>query len=295
MKRLGFGLFVGFLSVAAFVAPALAATVKVTVNGAPITDVQISQRLKLFELEGKRGSNAARDELVTEALMLQEAKRLKIEVSDQQVTDAMQNVARNINVSYDNLLRILTERGVAPVTLRDRLRANIAWGQVAQMVISPRVQISDATLDQAAAAKVTAANSFDYILKEVVFVTDSAGASRRTGEANRYRSAFKGCDAAVQQSLGFSDTAVLDIGRRHGTQLPAALSDELSKLNVGGITKPRVTENGVSMLAVCSKAVAQDLTFLKNTVRGEVGNDRMKAEVEKYLADLKSKSTIVYR
>ena len=60
-----------------------------------------------------------------------------------------------------------------------------------------------------------------------------------------------------------------DIGRRHATQFPEALANELAKLNVGGITKPRVVEGGVSMLAVCAKESSQDTTYLANDIRQE--------------------------
>ncbi len=83
------------------------------------------------------------------------------------------------------------------------------------------------------------------------------------------------------------------MGRRHATQLPEALAKELAALNIGGITKPRVTESGVSMLAVCSKTSARDTTFLKNKLRSQQGNEAMKAESEKYLAELRSKAKIV--
>ncbi len=37
----------------------------------------------------------------------------------------------------------------------------------------------------------------------------------------------------------------------------------------------RVVEAGVSMLAICEKTQAQDLTFMKDEVRAEVGNGNM--------------------
>jgi peptidyl-prolyl cis-trans isomerase SurA len=42
---------ISLVTMTLFVAPVLAAT-KVTVNGVPISDVQISQRVKLMALEG---------------------------------------------------------------------------------------------------------------------------------------------------------------------------------------------------------------------------------------------------
>ena len=287
---LGFGLILGAA------VPAVAQTVRISVNGEPITDFQIEQRLKLFQLEGRSGRQAAQKELIDEALMLQEAKRLNINVSDGQVSEAMLGVARNIKLSAEKLNEVLTAGGVNPQTLRDRLRAAIAWQQVTQTAIAPKVQISDLELEQQAAGMAEETMQFDYILKEVLFVTSGGrSASSRTAEANQYRRSFTGCDGAVQLSLSYTDAAVVDIGRRHATQLPEAIANELAGLNVGQITKPRVVENGVSMLAVCSKASARDLAFIKDNLRAEQSGAAVQQEATNYLAELRSKASIVYR
>ncbi|KKB85768.1 hypothetical protein VW29_05585 [Devosia limi DSM 17137] len=272
--------------------PTFAASVKVTVNGMPITDVQISQRVKLFALEGnKSGTAGATNQLIDEAIQMAEAKRLGISVSNAQIDGAMLDIARNLKVSKDKLLQMLTQSGVNPETLRDRLRSAIAWAGVTESAIMPQVQISDLELDQRAAGQVAAYQSFDYILKEVIFIGQGSGA--RTGQANRYRSSFAGCDSAVDLSLAYTDAAVIDVGRRHATQMPDAIAKELAGLNVGGITKPRVVEQGVSMLAVCQKTQAQDLTFIKGDLRAEVGNSALAGEVDKYLATLRSQAKII--
>lgn len=271
--------------------PALAA-VKASVNGVTITDIQVAQRLKLFQLEGKGGSKAALDELVNEQVMIQEAKRLGINVPESEVEAAVLQVARNIKVSRDKLDQILNQAGVNVDTLKDRLRANLAWNQVIQSTVMSRVALSDAELDQKAQSELNASNSFDYILKEVIFI--GKGSSARTGQANQYRKSFQGCDSAVQLSLSYTDAAVIDVGRRHATQMPPAIAKELAGLNVGGITKPRVVEQGVSMLAVCSKSEAKDTTFLKSEIQAEAGEDALKAETSKYLDEVKQRMKIVY-
>ena len=276
-------------------APAMAATVKITVNGQPITDVQIAQRLALMKLERREGAKAATDELINEALEVQEATKLGFVVADSDIDDAFLALARQLKLSASNLTKVLTDSGVGTQTLRDRLKGNIALGKLSATAISARVSVSEADIDKEAKAKLTAANSYDYILKEVLFITSKGGpsASSRTGQANQYRKSFSGCANAVQLSLSYTDAAVRDIGRRHATQFPDALADELSKLNVGGITKPRVVENGVSMLAVCSKEVSTDTTYIADNLRQNAGNGALKTETDKYLAELKSRAQIV--
>ena len=277
-------------------APANAATVKVTVNGVAITDVQISQRQALMKLEKGGTAKQAQDELVNEALQIGEAKRLGFTIADSDVDNAVLQLARQLKLSASNLNKVLSNSGVGIQTLRDRLRANLAWSKVSAVAISSRVTVSEADIDKEAKAKLTAANSYDYVLKEVLFLTVKGGksAAQRTAEANKYRASFKGCDSAVQLSLPYTDAAVRDVGRRHATQLPDPIADELSKLNVGGITKPRVVESGVSMMAVCSKEVSQDTTYLAANLRQTAGNGALKGEADKYLADLKAKAQIVY-
>jgi peptidyl-prolyl cis-trans isomerase SurA len=276
-------------------APASAATVRIKVNGEPITDIQIAQRLALMSLEGKKGQKAAMDELVNETLELQEAKRLGFTVAESDIDEAVLGLARQVKLSASNLTKVLTDHGVGMQTLRDRLRANIAWGKVTSTAVSARITISEADIDKEAKAKLTAANSFDYILKEVLFLMPNGqgSASARTAQANQYRKSFSGCDSAVQLALSYTDAAVRDIGRRHATQFPDPVSKELSTLSVGGITKPRVVQGGVSMLAICAKETSTDTTFIANDLRQNAGNGALQTEANKYLAELRAKAQIV--
>jgi len=291
--RRAFGaLILGLVVATATTLPSFAATV-VTVNGMPISDVQVDQRSRLFRMEGNSGGrNGALEQLITEAIQMAEAKRLGITVSNAQVDEALLQIARNLKVSQDRLVQMLGQGGVNTDTLKDRLRASIAWNAVGERAVAPNVQISDLELDQRAEQQMSDYQKFDYILKEIIFV--GSGGSGRSSQAGNYRSKFQGCDSAVQLSLGYTDAAVVDIGRRHATQLPEAMAKELAGMNVGGITKPRVVESGVSMLAICEKSQAEDTTFVKDDLRAQAGNDSMKAEVDAYLARLRKEAKIVY-
>ncbi len=291
------------LSLMLVAAQVQAQTVRVSVNGIAITDQQISARAALLQLEGRGANNAARtqmatDELIEDTIKLAEAERLGISVSSSQVDNAVSSIASNMRVSVSNLNTILTQNGVNPETLRNRLRAAIAWQNIVQQAISPRVQISELDLDLQAAQQVQETTSFDYILKEVLFVIPQGSgqsASRRTAEANQYRASFAGCDTAVDMVLNYNDAAVRDIGRRHATQLSDAMATELASLTVGQLTRPRVVENGVSMYAVCEKAEARDLTFIKQELRQEAGTEALQAEARDYLERLKSNAAIIRR
>ena len=300
LRTAGLCLAVGLALIAVAVQ---AQSVRVTVNGTPITDQQINDRANLLRIEGQGGSNSNRIQLATEQLIddrikLDEAERIGVSISDAQVDSAFANVASNMRSSVSNLNSILAQNGVNPNTLRDRLKAALAWQRVVQQVLTSRVQLSELELETQAAQQVTPALSFDYILKEVLFVIPQGSgisASRRTAEANQYRSRYTGCDAAVDLAIQFTDAAVRDLGRRHATQLPEPIANELAGLTVGQISSPRVVEGGVSMLAICEKAQAEDLTFLTEELRQEEGTDALQAEAEAYLERLRAAASIIRR
>ena len=300
LRTAGLCLAVGLALIAVAVQ---AQSVRVTVNGTPITDQQINDRANLLRIEGQGGSNSNRIQLATEQLIddrikLDEAERIGVSISDAQVDSAFANVASNMRSSVSNLNSILAQNGVNPNTLRDRLKAALAWQRVVQQVLTSRVQLSELELETQAAQQVTPALSFDYILKEVLFVIPQGSgisASRRTAEANQYRSRYTGCDTAVDLAIQFTDAAVRDLGRRHATQLPEPIANELAGLTVGQISSPRVVEGGVSMLAICEKAQAEDLTFLTEELRQEEGTDALQAEAEAYLERLRAAASIIRR
>ena len=282
---------------------AQAATVVVTVNGVEVTDLQVSARAGLLRLEGRGTSNndrlkKATQELIDEVLMLGDATRIGVSVTNSQVDQAFLDIARKTQLSSDKLEAFLLDRGVPPQTLKDRLKANIAWNEVAQAVVAPQVNVSDLELEEKAQAELTEEFSYDYILKEIRFIVpqgSKVSASSRTAQANQYRKSYQGCDSAIDLSMSYTDVAVIDIGRRHSTQLPEAFAKELAGLNVGDISKPRVAEGGVSMLAVCAKASARDTTFIKDEMRQEVGTEAFKQKVDAYLETLRARATIIFQ
>ncbi len=229
---------------------------------------------------------------------MSEATRIGVSVTDEQVDKAYLNVARASKLSAEKLTEFLTGSGASVETLKNRLRANLAWSGVAQREVAPQVNVSELELEEKAQDQIEDSLSYDYILKEVRFIVSKSSkisVSQRTAQAEQYRKNFQGCATAVDLSLSYTDVAVLDVGRRHATQLPEALAKELSGLNVGGITKPRVADGGVSMLAVCAKASARDTTFIKNQMRQETGNTEYKTKVDAFLETLRERATIIYQ
>ena len=58
--------------------------------------------------------------------------------------------------------------------------------------------------------------------------------------------------------------------------------------------KTKLLVSAAALALVAGSAQAQDLTFVKDEVRAEVGNDSMQKQVDDYLANLRKSAKIIY-
>ena len=290
-------LFLGFATLA--VSPAAAATVKLTVNGDAITDVQIAQRMALKKLEHVTGQKAALDELINEALQVQEAKRLGFTIAETDVDDALLQLARQLKLSSSNLTKVLTNNGVGMQTLRDRLKANIAWSKVSATAISsPSVTVSEADIDKEAKAKLTPENSYDYILKEVLFLTVPRAARQRqrsaprrlTSTARASRVATAPCSYPSPTPTLPCATSAVATPTRCRMPSPTNSASSMSAASPSRASSRAASRCWRSAPRKCRRTPPSSPTNL----RQNAGNGALKTEADKYLADLKAKAQIVY-
>ncbi|HIC80732.1 MAG TPA: hypothetical protein EYP07_07170 [Kiloniellaceae bacterium] len=95
----------------------LSMRVRLAIIGAGVQDSQeVRRRLTPQVLRG----------LIDERLQMQEATRLDIAVTDDQVADALQQISQQNGMSEGQFLSMLRNRGVIPTTLIDQIRAQIA-------------------------------------------------------------------------------------------------------------------------------------------------------------------------
>lgn len=281
------------------------AAIKVIVNDIPITDYDISQRSRLITLTQRKSASIAKreaeQELIDDQVKLAEAARVGVEVSQSEVDNAFNNIARNVKMSPSQLSKALSSGGVKPDTLKDRLKAQIAWNQILSRRFSGNIEVDES--DIIAALKKTdeedRQKSIEYDLKRVIVVVpkNASGGfkSKRKQESNQIRAAFNGCEGAGPVLGKYSEVVVQPIGRRLETELPEKLRTEIEKLEIGNLTTPNTTPVGYEMIAVCGKReIASDIavrTELENELRAKEGASQSR----RYLMEIRRRATIIYR
>lgn len=290
---------------AAAVTPAFGqGAIKILVNDKPITSLDIKNRaamLKAFT-RGKQGEKEATDQLIEETLMLQEAARRNIKVSDEEIEAEFANRATQAGMTATQFGQAMRQSGIDPQTFKNFLRANMAWREIVRARFRATVNVTEQDITAALTKRGAEGEDktvSEYMLQQIIVVVP-AGAGPGTEAqskkaAQAFRSGFKGCDSAVQQASGRPGIVVKPTVRREENEITGEVREPILALQVGGITEPQRVEAGFQMIALCKKNAIAGQSQATTEVREEISNERGKLLARRYLRDLRSDAAIEYR
>jgi peptidyl-prolyl cis-trans isomerase SurA len=284
-------------------APA-AAQVVALVNGAPVTELDIQQRIKIIQLTTHK--SASRQEalkaLVDDHLKISVMKRYNVEPSVQDVDNAFANMAQRSRTTTQAMEQALTRQGVSVAAFKFKVKADYGWTGVIRGKFASSFQINDVDVRNALETRTeadkdaAAAASNTYTLYPVTFVAP-AGApegARRT-EAENLRSRFTSCDEGLKLARVLRGVVVREAIKRNSADLAPQLREVLDKMEVGRLTAPEVTPQGIQMFALCERQNNDADSPAKRAARERILEKRFETESKKYLEEVRRQSMIEYR
>lgn len=281
---------------------AMAQRVVVIVNGAPITSYDIEQRGKFMQLTAHK--TPARQEiiedLIDEKLKVQYAQRYKLEVPDSDVNSSFAEMGRRMRLTPEQMTQALAQSGVDPGTLKNRIRADIAWQQMVRGRFQASMQVREKDVIEALRKKdgkdgkeasEAAEASVDYVLRPILFLVptgspESAFETRRK-EAEALRTRFNDCKDGLPFARAVRDTAVRDQIVKSSSELPAPLRKILDDTPVGHLTPPDTTTQGIELFALCSKNATKTDSAAKRQMQNELFAEQFQDKSKRLLLDLR--------
>ena len=279
--------------------------VAVIVNGSPITNYDIEQRSKLIQLSTHKvpPRKDVIEELINEHLKLQLLKRYNIEGVDKDVDSAYANMARRMRASPKQFAEQLERSGVYSETIRSRIKAEMVWSQVIRGRFQSSFQFSDkdiqTRLETQKPGEATIVG-FDFTLRPILFVVPR-GSPLATFEARRkdaeaFRGRFKSCDQSIPYARALPFVAVRASVVKSSAELPPALREMLEKTELGGITAPEITQQGIEVYVLCGKKPSSaENTPAKRAIRDEMFKEQFEGHSVRFLKELRSQAMIEYR
>lgn len=293
------------LALAALVGPDEAAAqtrIVAVVNGESITSYDVGQRQRLLRLTGQGGGQAAAlDELINEKVQLQAAKRANVTVPDSAVDEAVADIARRVNLSPGQLRQALGQEGVNIGTLRDRLRAQIAFNRLIRTRFRTVLDVSEPDLVAALLKKEgeTAIEAPEYDLQQVTIALPQNPSSARLSQAKSVaadlRRRFTSCREGLDMARGTRNVVVQPFGRRTAAELTPQAQEVLEGVGVGRLSETIETPRGLVMFAVCDKKMVRSTNAAMRALEPEIRNERGQAFSKQYVRQLRRDAVIERR
>jgi peptidyl-prolyl cis-trans isomerase SurA len=286
------------------VAPVSAQTVVVLVNGEPITSLDIEQRTKLMFLTTHKQAKREEviNELIDEKVKLREGKKFGIDPGSSDVEQSFAGMAQRMRLSSDQLAKTLESQGIRPETLKARLKAEMVWGSLVRGRFSQSLQVSEK--DVAAAVREKGdekleVEAFEYKMQPLVMLVPKGSPlsafEQRKKEAEQLRERVQSCAEAKGFFSSMANAAMRDMITKTTADIPEVLRSVLDKTQIGHLTPPEITKQGVEMVALCERNPTKIDTPKKKEVRDKMFVDKYEAKSKAYLAESRKAAMIEYR
>ena len=226
----------------------------IEVNNSIITQFELSQRTRLVEALNLSSDPAlfAREQLITERLKQDEARKLKITASNQEVSVRLEQFASRANLSIIDFYKELRKLGIYPSTLETYLETEIIWRKIVSSKFDSTTSISDLEI-QTAMNRAQFEDIFQVLLTEIIipipsdYANDTEALIQNLREA---RSIEEFSNAARKYSVAPTAASGGLVTWQKFNDLPEILKPLILGLSPGEISEPVKLKKAVAIFQV---------------------------------------------
>lgn len=193
--------------------------------------------------------------LIEEKLKLQEAARLEIEVSEEEVERELGVMAQRNNMSADQFRAMLNARGIPFRSMQDQIRADVAWRKVVQARLSRQVSISSDDVSMRKDQLRQQQGQTSYLVQEIFLPVDNPAQDEQVRSlamrlVDEIRNGAPFTAVAAQFSKGIGAQNGGNLGWVQAGQLAPELDAVLPRIGLNRLSPPVRTQEGWHLLAI---------------------------------------------
>ena len=240
--------------------------------------------------------------LIEEQIKMQEARRLEINVSPEEINSGFASIAQQNNFSAEQFAGMLQQGGINTKTLLNQIEAQIAWTKVVQAEIRPRITVSDKDVDDTLGRMKSSMGKAEYKVAEIFLPIDDPKlegdthqlATKLVSEISSNKAPFAKVAQQFSRAPGAEQGG--DIGWVQQGQLADELDKTLQTMAPGSISQPIRSISGYHILSLRESRNISDATMpSREQIMTNIGTQRLEREQRRYYLDLKSASFIENR
>ncbi len=221
--------------------------------------------------------------LINEKIFAQEAKKLKIQVTDEEINNVIHGIETQQNISHGNFENFLKSKNISKTDALVQITNGIVWEKMLERVIAPQVQVSTAELNEYIESKYL--NDFDVSL---YLVTDVVSKINKFALTNIHTK-IKNCTIAKQ--LPLIDGIKLSYIQKKVKDLPSALHTRIVNMNVGQKSPIFTNKRNNEFFILCNKSSGltnEQIHQIKSTILDR----KINLQADYYMKNLSKKTFI---
>lgn len=277
--------------------PARAQAIAVSVNGDPITTVDLEQRMKLLRaLHRPASRDAAIESMISSRLKEHEASRFGVNIKDDEASEELQTLAKKMKTSASQVSQDIGRAGVSPQHALTFLKGELAYSVLIR-ALNRGVEASEvAVREELAKEKSKGGGVVSYTIRQVVFTVNPSDGPQALAasakEAEALRAKFTSCDSGIPYAKTLPGVAVRSKLTRSSTQLSDGIKELLDKTPIGHLTPPSRSPNGLELVALCDRSADRNDDELRKTISERLLAEHFAAETEAKYKEMRAEAVI---
>lgn len=246
--------------------PAFAQSIVATINGDPVTTIDIAEREKVLRALGQPASaSAALDSMIKSRVEAGEINKFGIKVTSSELGPAVQYYADRAHVSSEAMNARLQNSHVDKKHLENFLSIHTAFNIYAR-ARNRAVEVSQEDIQKELDKDPKLAHQASYVIRQVLLTVQPSagmgGLQQAAKQMQTLQARFTSCDTGIKLVSDYPNLVVRAPVTRTSSQLGDQLTALLDKTPIGHLTAASRDSSGIAALAICSRTAAD-----RDTVR----------------------------
>jgi peptidyl-prolyl cis-trans isomerase SurA len=242
------------------------------------------------------------DKLIDMRLQLQEAKRTGLDVSPEEVKEAIENIKQKYSLTDKSLEENLAKEGLNIGNYKKSMSEQILVNQFLNKQVRSKIVVSDDEIkSQIDTYKTNLINDESFKIRQIFLKKPKEDAERKAAEEKaslilqRLKSGEDFSKLAQELSEDPSGKQGGDLGYVKKNLLAKEFIEAFSKMKIGDISLPFWTEKGLHIVKLEDKSSAQSTEDIKENIRKQLTEQQFMEKYKSLIKDLREKAHIEIR
>lgn len=236
------------------------------------------------------------ERLIDTKLQIEEAERYGIFVSDSEIEAAINDIKRKYGLNDKEFEESLKKEGMTLNDYKKMMKEQIIIGRAVNSLVRSKIIITDSETNSYISShpELSCEEEGYYVSQIFIKMRDNQEQVKdKINEAiKRLIQGESFSKVASQLSEDASARTGGSIGLLKRSEISPELSNVFSKMNVGGISEPLVTANGVYIFKLDGLCFKKNSETLKNYVRTIIEDEKFKKEYRLWIRGLRQRAYI---